>query len=120
MVQGSLALSGDMVNLMTLFIENVQKVMSAEFRKAIRIAYQLNGLDTDNIPTLEWEKVQALSWEDFSRGWQRLLQSGGITPTEDLEAFLREQGEAPLADYSKKLLNDPKADPVDRLGDKTA
>lgn len=117
---GSLALSGDMVNLMTLFIENVQKVMSAEFRKAIRIAFQLNGLDTDNIPTLEWEKVQALSWEDFSRGWQRLLQSGGITPTEDLEAFLREQGEAPQADYSKKLLNDPKADPVDRLGDKTA
>ena len=105
---------------MTLFIENVQKVMSAEFRKAIRIAYQLNGLGTDNIPTLEWEKVQALSWEDFSRGWQRLLQSGGITPTEDLEAFLREQGEAPQADYSKKLLNDPKADPVDRLGDKTA
>ena len=116
---GSLALSNDMVNLMALFIENIQKVISAEFQKAIRIAFVLNGLSVDRIPSLEWDKIQSLSWDDFSRGWQRLIQSGGITPTEDLEAFLREQGEAPQADYNKKLLNDPKADPVDRLGDKT-
>ena len=79
----------------------------------------MNGVETDYIPELQWDKIQELSWDDFSKGWQRLVQSGGITPTEDLEAFLREQGGAPMADYSKRLLNDTKADPVERLGDKT-
>lgn len=116
---GSLALSNDMVNLMALFVENIQKVISSEFKKAIRVAFELNGLSTDRIPSLVWEQVQALSWDDFSKGWQRLIQSGGITPTEDLEAFLRGVGDAPMADYSKPLQTDTKADPVERLGDKT-
>ena len=117
---GSLALSADMVNLMTLFIENIQQTISQEFRKAIVIAYKLNGLDVDNIPTLVWDKVQPLSWDEFTKGWQRLLQSGGITPTEELEAYFRTTGEAPTADYSKPLNTTVKADPNDRVGDKTA
>ena len=116
---GSLALSSDMVNLMTLFIENIQQTISQEFRKAIVIAYKLNGLDVDNIPTLIWDKVQPLSWDEFTKGWQRLLQSGGITPTEELEAYFRATGEAPTADYSKPLNTTVKADPNDRAGDKT-
>lgn len=115
---GSLALSNDMVNLMTLFIENIQKVLSSEFRKALRILFKLNGLSTENIPELVWEKVQPVSWDDFSKGWQRLIQSGGVTPTEDLEAFLRAHGEAPEADYTKKLNNETKADSSERVGDK--
>ena len=115
---GSLALSKDMVNLMSLFVENIQKVIGSEFKKAIRIAFELNGLDTTRIPELMWDKVQPLSWDDFTRGWQRLLQGGGVTATEDLENFFRTMGEAPKADYSKKLLNEVKADANDRVGDK--
>ena len=115
---GSLALSSDMVNLLTLFIENIQQTISHEFRKAVKLAFKLNGIETDNIPTLEWEKVQPLSWDDFTKGWQRLLQSGGITPTEDLEAYFRTTGEAPKADYSKPLNTVVKADPNERVGDK--
>lgn len=115
---GSLALSGDMVNLMTLFIENIQKVISSELMKAVRNAFALNGLNTTNMPSVSWEKVQPISWEDFTRGWQRLLQSGGVTADEGLETFLRSTGEAPKADYSKKLNNDVKADDSDRVGDK--
>lgn len=117
---GSLALSNDMVNLMSLFVENIQKVIGSEFKKAIRVAYSLNGLNEDNIPELVWDKVQPTSWDDFTKGWQRLLQSGGITPTEDLEAFLRDYGEAPEADYSKRLETVTKADPSERAGDKEA
>lgn len=117
---GSLALSNDMVNLMALFVENIQKVISSEFKKAIRVAYELNGLSSDNIPELVWDKVQPVSWDDFTKGWQRLLQSGGITPTEELEAFLRAYGEAPNANYSKKLETEVKADPNERVGDKEA
>lgn len=108
---GSLALSSDMVNLLTLFIENIQQTISHEFRKAVKLAFKLNGIETDNIPTLEWEKVQPLSWDDFTKGWQRLLQAGGVTPTEDLEAYFRTTGEAPTADYSKPLNTVVKADP---------
>lgn len=115
---GSLALSSDMVNLMSLFVENIQKVIGSEFKKAIRIAFELNGLETTRIPELVWDKVQPLSWDDFTRGWQRLLQGGGVTATEDLEDFFRAMGEAPKADYSKKLLNEVKADANDRVGDK--
>ena len=115
---GSLALSSDMVNLLTLFIENIQQTISHEFRKAVKLAFKLNGIETDNIPTLEWEKVQPLSWDDFTKGWQRLLQAGGVTPTEDLEAYFRTTGEAPTADYSKPLNTVVKADPNERVGDK--
>ena len=115
---GSLALSSDMVNLLTLFIENIQQTISYEFRKAVKLAFKLNGIETDNIPTLEWEKVQPLSWDDFTKGWQRLLQAGGVTPTEDLEAYFRTTGEAPTADYSKPLNTVVKADPNERVGDK--
>lgn len=115
---GSLALSSDMVNLLTLFIENIQQTISHEFRKAVKLAFKLNGIETDNIPTLEWDKVQPLSWDDFTKGWQRLLQAGGVTPTEDLEAYFRTTGEAPTADYSKPLNTVVKADPNERVGDK--
>ena len=92
--------------------------ISHEFRKAVKLAFKLNGIETDNIPTLEWEKVQPLSWDDFTKGWQRLLQAGGVTPTEDLEAYFRTTGEAPKADYSKPLNTVVKADPNERVGDK--
>lgn len=115
---GSFALSDNSTYLMTLFIENVQRVISQEFKKAIRIAFELNGLSLDRIPGLEWEPLQPLDWDEFTKGWQRLVQSGGVTATEDLEAFFREAGHAPSADYTKKLNNAVTADQSDRAGDK--
>ena len=115
---GSLALSSDMVNLLTLFIENIQQTISHEFRKAVKLAFKLNGIETDNIPTLEWEKVQPPSAHDSTKRSQRLLQASGVTPTEDLEAYFRTTGEAPTADYSKPLNTVVKADPNERVGDK--
>jgi len=112
---GSFALSDNSTYLMTLFIENVQRVISQEFKKAIRIAYELNGLPLDRIPDLEFEPVQPLDWTEFTQGWQRLLQSGGVTADQGLETFLRTAGEAPQADYSKKLNNSVTANESDRL-----
>jgi len=115
---GSFALSDNSTYLMTLFIENVQRVLSQEFKKAIRIAFELNGLPNDRIPDLEFEPVQPLDWDEFTKGWQRLLQSGGVTATQDLETFFREAGAAPMADYTKKLNNTVVADASERAGDK--
>lgn len=100
---GSFALSDNSTYLMTLFIENIQKVISQEFKKAIRIAYELNGLSLDRIPELKFEALQPLDWNEFTEGWSRLITAGGVTPTQDLEAFFRRAGEAPVADYTKPL-----------------
>lgn len=100
---GSFALSENNTFLMTLFVENIQRVISQEFKKAVRMAYTLNGLSLDRIPDIEFEDIMPVDWRVFTEGWQRLLESGGVTPTEDLETFLREAGNAPEADYTKKL-----------------
>lgn len=115
---GSFALSDNSTYLMTLFIENIQRVISQEFKKALRIAFELNGLPNERIPHLEFEPVQPLDWDEFTKGWQRLLQSGGVTATEELETFFRQAGDAPQADYNKKLNNTVVADSSDRAGDK--
>lgn len=111
---GSFALSDNSTYLMTLFVENIRSVFSAEFTKAIKQAFLLNGMSTENLPTLEFEEIEPLDWDEFTRGWQRLLQAGGVTPTQELETFFRERGEAPVADYSKKLDTTPRADATER------
>lgn len=112
---GSFALSDNSTYLMTLFIENIRGVFQHEFKKALALAWKLNGINTTNYPTLSFAEIEPIDWDEFTRGWQRLLQAGGVTATEELEAFFREQGNAPKADYSKKIYNETKADSTDRL-----
>ena len=112
---GSFALSDNSTYLMTLFIDNVRACLSSEFKKAVRMAFEANGHGLDRVPTIEFEAIEPLDWSEFTQGWQRLLQSGGVTPTEDLEAFFRAHGEAPKADYNKKLDTTVTASPNDRL-----
>ena len=117
---GSFALADNTTNLMALFIENIRSVINSEFKKALKIAFRANGLTTERIPDLVFEEVQPLDWDEFTKGWNRLVACGSVTPTEDLEKFLRNQGNAPMADYSKRLMNDSRADESERTGDKEA
>lgn len=114
---GSFALSDNSTHLMTLFIENIRNTIALELRKALKLVWVANGLKEENAPHLEWDEIEPIDWEEFTRGWQRLLQSGGVTPTVELETYLREAGGAPAANYESKLDNDTKADSVDRLDD---
>lgn len=100
---GSFALSDNSTYLMTLFIENIQRVISQEFKKAVRIAYELNGLPLDRVPSLEFEPVQPLDWTEFTEGWSRLVTAGAVTADKGLETFIREAGDAPKADYTELL-----------------
>jgi hypothetical protein len=114
---GSFALSDNQTYLLSLFVDNIRAVISYEFKKALRLAYDANGANTDRLPNVKWEEIQPLDWDEFTKGWQRLLQSGGVTPTQELEAFFRTEGNAPQADYSKKLDTTPKADASERGDD---
>ena len=102
---------------MTLFIENIRDVVSYEFKKTLRNVWAANGNSPDSVPELVWGDIEPVDWDEFTKGWQRLLQSGGVTPTEDLESFFREAGEAPQADYTKKIYNKTNADSSERLDD---
>jgi len=115
---GSFALADNSTYLMTLFIENIRAIINQEFKKALRIAFEANGLETSRVPDLKFDAIAPVDWDDFTKGWQRLLASGGVTATEELEAWFRKEGSAPKADYTKKLNNDTKADESERVGDK--
>lgn len=114
---GSFALSDNSTHLMTLFIENIRDVISYEFKKSLRKVWEANGNSPSTVPTLSWEAIEPVDWDEFTKGWQRLLQSGGVTPTEELESFFRTAGEAPVADYTKKIFNKTNADASERLDD---
>lgn len=103
---GSFALSDNSTYLLSLFIDSIQKALSTELVKMVKKIYEINGLSSWVEPQIWWEEVQPLDWDDFTRGWSRLISAGGITPTEDLEEFLRREGNAPEADYSKVLENE--------------
>lgn len=115
---GSFALSDNQTYLLSLFVENIRAVLSYEFKKALKLAYEANGANTDRLPHMKWEAIEPMDWDEFTKGWQRLLQSGGVTPTQELETFFRQQGEAPMADYSKKLDTTPRADASERGDDR--
>lgn len=112
---GSKSLAENSNHHLNMFIESIQKTLSTEFRRMLRNAYSLNGLNPDDAPTIEWDATEPVDWDTFTRGWSRLLGSGGITPTKDLEGWLREQGGAPQADYNNVLETDSKADDSERL-----
>lgn len=115
---GSYNLSDNSTHLMSLFIENVRACIATEFSHVLRHVWELNGHSQARAPYLQFDEIEPLDWDEFTKGWQRLLQSGGVTPTQDLEAFFREQGQAPVADYTKPLTTNAKADPNERVGDK--
>lgn len=115
---GSFALSDNQTYLLSLFVENIRAVINYEMKKALKLAYEANGANTDRLPSIKWDAIEPMDWDEFTKGWQRLLQAGGVTPTQELEAFFRTQGEAPQADYSKKLDTTPRADASERGDDR--
>lgn len=117
---GSFALADNSTYLMTLFIENIRSIINQEFKRATRIAFEANGLGTARIPDLKFEAISPVDWDEFTKGWQRLIASGGVTATQELEAYFRKEGNAPKADYTKQLNNKPSADESERVGDKEA
>lgn len=111
---GSFALSDNSTYLMTLFIENVRTTIVSEFNKILRHMWLLNGHDMARCPFLEFDDIEPLDWDEFTKGWQRLLQAGGVTADKPLEQYFREQMGAPEADYSNKLDTKAVADASER------
>lgn len=112
---GSFALSDNSTYLMTLFIENVRTTIISEFNHILRHIWAMNGHDERRVPYLEFDEIEPLDWDEFTKGWQRLLQAGGVTADKPLEQYFRAQLGAPSADYEQPLNTKPVADESERL-----
>lgn len=103
---GSFALSESKTYLLTLFAKSIQDSIAGVFKKAIRTAFELNGITSRNIPDIEFEEIEDVDWDTFTSGWQRLLTAGGVNPGEKLEDFFREKGGAPSSANDQPRLED--------------
>lgn len=100
---GSFALSDNSTHLLSLFVDSIQTTLGGELLQMVKSLFAINGVEAPKCLHIAWEEVQPLTWDDFTRGWSRLLQAGGVSKTEDLEHFLRKEGGAPKADYDKLI-----------------
>lgn len=108
---GSFALGDSKTNLLALFIDSILKTISSAFGKAVKQAYELNGIKPKgNYASLHFDAVENIDFEAFTRGWQRLVQAQIITADDELEDFFREKLKAPERDKTaqgREVKNDP-------------
>lgn len=96
---GSFALSDSKTTILSLFIESLLNAITSGFEKVVKIAYEANGIKpTGDYAKLSFAEVEKLDFDTFSRGWQRLVQSGAVQSDDTLEEFLRTTAKAPKID----------------------
>lgn len=111
---GSYSLAEEKSNVVALVIKNIQETISDSMMKAVKVAFDLNSLSFEHLPSIEFERIEDPDLETVSKYFNRLAVSGCITPDENLESHLREVARAPKADYAKTLNTESNADPVER------
>lgn len=100
---GSYGLSSTKSVLLHQFLQSVHSTIASEFMKAIRVAFRLNGLTEERLPSIEFEDMQRPSWEEFTEGLKSLGSSGLITKTPELETWARESIGAPIGDVPTEM-----------------
>lgn len=97
---GSFALSDSKTNILALVVEAILAGISSNFSKAIKTAYNNNAVTpkSGKYPVLEFEEIEKLDFDTFSRGWQRLVKDGLVEMDDELESWIRKRTKAPLKD----------------------
>lgn len=98
---GSFALSDSKTNLLALVIESIRNGLARNFQTAIKKAYELNAVTPKgDLPTLQFDEIEKLDLEAFSRGMQRLVKDDVIQSDDKFEAWVRERVGAPEKDVA--------------------
>lgn len=97
---GSFALSDSKTNILALVVESILSGIASNFKKAVKTAYLNNSVEplSGHYPTLQFEDIEKLDFDSFSRGWQRLVKDGLVEMDDDLEAWIRKRAKAPSKD----------------------
>lgn len=109
---GSFALSDSKTTLLTLVIDSILKAISRGFEHAITVAHEVSGVKEQGKVSLEFDGVEQLDFDAYTRGMQRLVDAGILTPDDKLEKTVRdraklgERDETTSRDMSDKTVTD--------------
>lgn len=87
--QGSFSLAENSSNLLNLFIENIFCCISDEFTKAIKLIWEMNGMDMSKLPKLQFDSIDERNLKEFAEAWSKLVSVGAVTNTVDTEEAIR-------------------------------
>ena len=94
--QGSFSLAENSTNLLGLFIQNIFAVISDEFQKAIKLAWDANGLPEEKMPTLVFNDVDERDLKVFAEAWSKLATSGVVQTDLETENAIRSDFKLPF------------------------
>ena len=87
--QGSFSLAQNSTNLLGLFIQNVFSVISNDFEKALKLLWEMNGMDLAKLPTIEFDDIDERDLKTFAEAWTKLSGVGAVTNDVETEAAIR-------------------------------
>ena len=87
--QGSFSLAQNSTNLLGLFIQNVFSVISNDFEKALKLLWEMNGMDLAKLPTIEFDDIDERDLKTFAEAWAKLSSVGAVTNDVETEAAIR-------------------------------
>lgn len=87
--QGSFSLAQNSTNLLGLFIQNVLSVISNDFEKALKLLWEMNGMDLAKLPTIEFDDIDERDLKTFAEAWAKLSAVGAVTNDVETEAAIR-------------------------------
>ena len=87
--QGSFSLAENSTNLLGLFIQNVFSVISNDFEKALKLLWEMNGMDLAKLPTIEFDDIDERDLKTFAEAWAKLCAVGAVTNDVETEAAIR-------------------------------
>lgn len=87
--QGSFSLAENSTNLLGLFIQNVFAVIQTDFEKALKLLWEMNGMDMAKLPTIEFDDIDERDLKVFAEAWSKLTTAGAVTNDADTEAQIR-------------------------------
>lgn len=110
--QGSFSLAENSTNLLGLFIQNIFAVITDEFQKAIKLAWEANGQPAEKMPTLQFDDVDERDLKMFAEAWNKLATVGAVTNNVETENAIRADfklppvaaQEAPQGDITKEVV----------------
>lgn len=100
---GSFALSDSKNQMLTQYVEHIQATIADAFRDTLKLAFEANGMSTARLPHVEFEEVEELDWETFTKSFATLANAQLITPDVGLEKHLREKLDCPPVRYSERI-----------------
>jgi len=104
--QGSFSLAENSTNLLDLFIQNIFSVISDEFQKAIKLAWDANGLPEEKMPTLVFNDIDERDLKVFAEAWSKLAAAGVVQNDLETENAIRSDFKLPFVVAKEALQGD--------------